>query len=84
MQFSNQYSQFPHLLERVDFDAIVDHFALTHIIKSKVEPPTVRIKRLSELITSYSFNLYYIKGKNVIWILKSCLDHTKNTNIYYV
>ena len=30
----------------VDFDAIVDHLALTHIIKSKVEPATVRIKRL--------------------------------------
>ena len=24
-----------HLLNRVDFDAIVDHLALTHIIKSK-------------------------------------------------
>ena len=27
-----------HLLKRLDFDAIVDHLALTHIIKSKVEP----------------------------------------------
>ena len=26
-----------HLLKRVDFDAIVDHLALTHIIKSKME-----------------------------------------------
>ena len=33
-----------HLLKRVDFDAIVDHLALTHIIKSKVEPATTRIK----------------------------------------
>ena len=35
---------FPHLLKRVDFDAIVDHLALTHIIKSKMEPATTRIK----------------------------------------
>ena len=51
---------------RVDFDAIVDHLALTHIIKSKTEPATIRIKRLLELLSSYSFNLYYIKGKDMI------------------
>ena len=45
---------------------IVDHLALTHIIKSKVEPATLGIKRLLELVGSYSFNLYYIKGKDVI------------------
>ena len=55
-----------YLLKRVDFDAIVDHLALTHIIKSKAEPATTRIKRLLELIISYSFNLYYIKGKDMI------------------
>ena len=37
-------ASFAHLLKRVDFDAIVDHLALTHIIKSKVEPATTRIK----------------------------------------
>ena len=56
---------FSHLLKRVNFDAIVDHLALTHIIKSKVEPATTRIKRLLELISSYSFNLYYTKGKDM-------------------
>ena len=60
-------ASFAHLLKRVDFDAIVDHLALTHIIKSKVEPVTTRIKRLLELISSYSFNLYYMKGKDMIW-----------------
>ena len=35
-----------HLLKRVDFNAIVDHLALTHIIKSKAEPATMKIKRL--------------------------------------
>ena len=33
-----------HLLKRFDFDAIVDHLALTHIIKSKAELSTTRIK----------------------------------------
>ena len=51
-------ASFSHLLKRIDFDAIVDHLALTHIIKSKVEPATARIKRLLELISSYSFILY--------------------------
>ena len=35
-------------------------------MKSKVEPVTTRIKRLLELLSSFSFNLYYIKGKDVI------------------
>ena len=52
-------------MKRVDFDAIVDHLALTHI-KSKAEPATTRIKRLLELISSYSFILYYMKGKDMI------------------
>ena len=34
-----------HLLKRVDFDAIVDHLSLTHIIKIKAEAATNRIKR---------------------------------------
>ena len=59
-------ASFSHLLKRVDFDAIVDHLTLTHIIKSKMEPVTTRIKRLLELISTYSFNLYYMKGKDMI------------------
>ena len=59
-------ASFSHQLKRVDFDAIVGHLALTHIIKSKIEPVTTRIKRLLELISSYSFNLYYMKGKDMV------------------
>ena len=59
-------ASFAQLLKRVDFDAIVDHLPLTHIIKNKAEPATTRIKRLLELISSYSFNLYYMKGKDMI------------------
>ena len=32
----------------------------------QTEPATTRIKRLLELISSYSFNLYYMKGKDMI------------------
>ena len=59
-------ASFSHWLKRVDFDTIVDHLVLTHIIKSKAEPVTPRIKRLLELISSYSFNLYHMKGKDMI------------------
>ena len=59
-------ASFAHLLKRVDFDAIVDHLVITHIMKSKMEPTTNRIKRLLEVLSSYSFNLYYIKGKDMI------------------
>ena len=59
-------ASFSHILKQLDFDMIVDDLALTHIIKSKAEPAIDRIRRLLELITSYSFNLYYIKGKDMI------------------
>ena len=43
---------FGHLLKKIDFDAIIDHLALTHIIKSKAELTTTRIKRLLEVLNS--------------------------------
>ena len=57
---------FSHLLKKVDFDTIVDHLAIVHIMRSKAEPATTRIKRLLELLSAYSFNLYYIKGKDMV------------------
>ena len=78
MQFSHKLTSFSCLLKTVDFDAIVDHLALMHIIKSKVEPATTRIKRLLELISSYSSNLYYMKGKDMI--LSDFLSRQKNDN----
>ena len=46
---------FEHLLEGVDFNALADNLALMHIIK-----------RLLEILSSYSFNLHYIKGKAMV------------------
>ena len=57
---------FLHFLKKVDLDAIVDHLAITHIMRSKTELATTRIKRLLELLSPYSFNLYYIKGKDMV------------------
>ena len=41
-----------HLLKRVDFEAVVDHLAIMHIMKSKMEPATNRIKRLLEVLSA--------------------------------
>ena len=67
-----------HLSKRVDFDMTVDHLALMHTIKSKAEPATTIIKRLLEIICSYSFNLYYMKGKDMI--LSDFLSRQKHDN----
>ena len=53
-------------MKRVDFDAIVDHLGVVHILKSKTEPATTRMKRLLEVLSAHSFNLYYMKGKDMI------------------
>ena len=71
-------ASFAHLLKKVDFDAIVDHLAITHIMRSKAEPATTRIKRLLELLSSYSFNLYYIEGKDMV--LSGFLSRLKTDN----
>ena len=59
-------TSFAHLLKRADFDDVVDHLAIMHIMKSKMEPATNRIKRLLEIQSFYSFNLHYIKDKDMI------------------
>ena len=59
-------ASFAHILRKVDFDAVVDQLAITQIIRSKVEPAMTRIKRLWEVLSSYSCNLHYIKLKDMI------------------
>ena len=67
-------------MKRIDFDVKVDHLALTHIIKSKAEPATTRIQRLLDLISYYSFNLYYMKGKDMILIDFLSRQKSDNSN----
>ena len=69
---------FSHLLKEVDFDVVVYHLVITHITGSKAEPATTRIKRLIELLSPYSFNLYYIKGKDMV--LSDFLSRQKTDN----
>ena len=36
-------------------------------MKSEAEPASNRIKQLLEILSAYSFNLYYIKGKDMVY-----------------
>ena len=54
------------IIRHREFDAAVDHAAVAQIMKAKAEPATTRIKCLLECLASYSFNLYYVKGKDMI------------------
>ena len=71
-------ASFAHLLRKMDFNAVIDHLAITQIIRSTVEPATTRIKRLLEVLSSYSFNLYSVKGKDMI--LSNFLSRQKIDN----
>ena len=53
-----------NLLKHREFDAAVDHGAVAQIMKAKTEPATARIIRLLDRLSAYSFNLYYIKGRD--------------------
>ena len=59
-------ASFVHLLKKVDFDVTVYHLAIINIMKSKAKPTTTRIKRLLDILSLYSFNLYYIKVKDMV------------------
>ena len=54
-----------HLLHRVEFDCAVDHRAIPYIMKAKTLPATTRIMRLLEILLSYAFKLYFVKGKDM-------------------
>ena len=54
------------IIRHREFDAAVDHAAVAQIMKAKAKPATTCIKCLLECLASYSFNLYYVKGKDMI------------------
>ena len=54
------------ILHRTEFDCAVDHQALIYLYKAKKPPASKRITRLLEILSNYNFNLYYIKGKDLI------------------
>ena len=55
-----------NLLKHREFDAAVDHAAVAQIMKAKTEPATTRIMRLLDRLSAYGFNLYYVKGRDMI------------------
>ena len=54
-----------NILKHREFDAAVDHVAVTQILKAKTEPASNRIMKLLDRLSAYSFNLYYLKGKDM-------------------
>ena len=77
-------ASFAHLLKRVDFDAVVDHLAIVHIMKSKAEPTPNRIKRLLEILSAYSLNSYYIKGKDMVLSDFLSRQHRDSSNLHEI
>ena len=55
-----------NLLKHREFDAAVDHVAVAKIMKAKAEPATTRIMRVLDRLLAYSFNLYYVKDRDMI------------------
>ena len=68
-----------NLLKHREFDAAVDHVAVTPIMKAKTEPATTRIMRLLDRLSAYSFNLYYVKGRDMI--LADYLSRHRNKDL---
>ena len=68
-----------NLLKHREFDAAVDHVAVTQIMKAKTEPATTRIMRLLDRLSAYSVNLYYVKGRDMI--LADYLSRHRNNDL---
>ena len=66
-----------NILKHREFDAAVNHVAMTQILKAKTETASNRIMRLIDRLIAYSFNLYYLKGKDMIladYLSRNCDD----------
>ena len=44
---------------------VVNHSALVHIMNSKKELPTLRIKKMLEILSQYNFSICHLKGKEM-------------------
>ena len=73
-----------NILKHREFDAAVDHVAVTQILKAKTEPASNRIMRLLDHLSVYSFNLYYLKGKDMIladYLSRNCNEDEDPTDL---
>ena len=75
----SQYESVEKLKHR-EFDAAVDHVVVTQILKAKTEPATTRIMRLLDRLAAYSFNLYYVKGRDMIMADYLSCHRTKDSD----
>ena len=77
-----------HLLKSTTFEAFTDHSAIPQIMKAKTEPPSERIKRLLEKLSSYSMKVGYRKGKTMYiadYLSRNPqLDNEENCEIAFV
>ena len=56
---------FKHLLRNVHFTLHCDHSALVHIINGKKEAPTLRLKKLTENLSDFKFDIKFLRGKDM-------------------
>ena len=52
--------------QEAEVDVAVDHKAVVQIMKSKHPPSSDRVRALIHKLTPLHFNLYYVKGKDLI------------------
>ena len=65
-RFIDKYGPMENILKHREFDTAVDHVAVTQILKAKTKLAPNRIMRLLDHLSIYSFNLYDLKGKDMI------------------
>ena len=51
---------FKHILRNTEFTVIIDNSALLYILNAKREPPTLRLKKLTEVLSQYSFKVKFL------------------------
>ena len=56
---------FKHILRNTEFIVIIDHSALLYILNAKREPPTLRLKKLIEVLSQYYFKVKFLGGKDM-------------------
>ena len=62
---ASNISGFKHVLSKTEFTVYVDHSALCHILKAKRQAPTLRLRKLIEILSDYSFVVKYHKGSEM-------------------
>ena len=56
---------FKHILRNTEFTVIIDRSALLYILNAKREPTTLRLKKLIKVLSQYSFNVKFLRGKDM-------------------